>query len=209
MKFGTTVLAAVAAGGLVAACNIAVDSPLGVHATTQTVLPGKPVTGRVVNPDGKVTVALQNFVTHEITTCIYKTGKKTFSCPTSTDAEGLYVVGVTDTAHPDDGTAKARVAVTAIDDYLPQVSVQDKAKPGQDVSVALLMWGADRTVTVKVLDKAGKTVFSGKVTTAKAGDARTTVPGLKAGTYSLVVNDRLWTIGGDNSDSQLTLTVAD
>ncbi len=208
MRFGKTVATVVVASGLVAACNLAVDSRLDVRTATQFVKPGDDITGHVINPDGKIVVALQNFVTHELTTCIYKSGKKTFTCPTSTDAEGLYVVGVTDSSQPDSGTQKARVAVTAIDDYAPQVSVQEKAAAGEDVAVSLLMWGADRTVTVKVLDKDKTTVFSGKTTTESDGSGKVVVPGLKQGSYALEVADRLWTIGGPASDTRLALSVS-
>ncbi|MEO6473405.1 MAG: hypothetical protein ABIR57_15435 [Aeromicrobium sp.] len=207
MKFAATVVTLAISGGLVAACNVAVDSPLGVRALQQTVKPGESVTGKVINPDGKITVGLQNFVTHEITTCIYSGGKKKFTCPTSTDAEGLYVVGVTDTAHPDDGTKKAPVAVTVIDDYAPQVSVQDKATEGEAVTVSLLMWGARRGVTVKVFQKGDKPLISRRVQTGGDGTGKTTLTGLKAGDYVLTISDGLWTIGRDSLDSKLLLTV--
>lgn len=208
MKFGKTVASVVAAGGLVAACAITVDHPLEVSATSRFVKPGDAIRGQVINPSGKITVALRNAVTHEITTCSYSSGKKTFSCPTSTDAEGLYVVGVTDAGQPKAGTKKARIAVTALGDYAPQVSVQDKAKPGDDVSVALLMWGSERAVTVTVHDKAGTEVFTGKTLTAKDGSGSVTLSGLKSGSYSLQVADRLWTAGVADAGPALHLTVS-
>lgn len=207
MKYGRMMACAAVTGSLVAACNLAVSTPLGVTAATQVVRPGGNVTGRVINPDGKITVALQNLVTHEITTCIYAEGQRTFACPTSTDAEGLYVVGVIDASHPKDGTKKVRVAVTAIENYAPHVSVQNNAKPGQAVAVALLMWGADRTVTVTVFDKSGAKVFTGQTRTQQDGSGTVTVAGLKSGTYTLQAADRLWTVGTPDSGAHPVLTV--
>lgn len=208
MKLGKPVTALVVASGLFAACNMAVHSPLDVRPATQFVQPGHAITGRVVNPDGKITVALQNYVTHERSTCSYDSDKKKFSCPTSTDAEGLYVVGVTDVGQPKEGTKKARVAVTTLDGYAPKVSVQEKAKAGKDVTVSLLMWGADRTVTVTVLDTKRETVFTGMTKTANDGGGQVNVKGLKPGGYSLEVADRLWNVGGPGSGTRLVLTVS-
>lgn len=209
MKIGKPLAAIVLISGLAAACNIAVDKPLGVSPDAQFVAPGDTIKGRVINPGGAVSVALQNSVTNEQTTCTYSSGKKTFACPTSTDAEGLYVVGVTDAGHPDDGTKKARIAVTGLSNYSPQVSVQDKAKRGEDVAVSLLTWGAERTVTVNVLDKSGATVFTGKTRTARDGGGKVTVKGLSAGSYTLQVADRLWTAGVADAGPELRLTVSD
>ncbi len=208
MKFGKPAAAIVATSGLVAACALAVDGPLGVSPDVRFVKPGDAIKGSVTNPDGKVAVALQNAVTHELTTCIYRSSKKTFTCPTSTDAEGLYVVGVTDAGHPKDGTKKARIAVTGINDYSPQVSVQEKAKVDEDVVVSLLMWGADRTVTVTVTNDNGAEVFTGRTRTAKDGGGKVTVSGLEAGSYTLQVADRLWTAGIADAGPKLRLTVS-
>lgn len=208
MKFGKPVAALVLTSGLVAACAISTNSSLDVQPEARFFAPGDTIKGSVVDPSGKITVALENYTTHELTTCTYSSGKKKFACPTSTDAEGIYVVGVTDARQPDRGTQKARVAVTGIEDYAPQVSVQEKAKPGEEVVVSLLMWGATRGVTVRVLDKAGSTIFTGKTTTAKDGGGKVAVKGLSAGSYTLHVADRLWTFGVPDSGKKILLAVA-
>lgn len=202
------VAAIVAIAGLIAACAAAASGDLGVRTTALSVKPGAAITGTVANPSGKVAVALQDYATHELLTCTYRSGKKSFSCPTPVNQQGLYVIGVTDTGHTGQGTVKIPVAVTTISGYAPEVSVQNRAKPGQDVVVSLLMWGAKRGVTVKVLDEGGTMVLSRRAVTDTEGKVSTTLSDLKAGSYRIVASDNLWTVGGAFG-KKVTLTVAD
>lgn len=208
MLLGKTVAAIFAAGTLVAACSLATGSDLDIQASTQTVGPGQLITGKVINPSGKIVVAMQDFATHEILTCNYHSSKKTFSCPTPTNQQGLFVVGATDTGHSEQQTAKVPVAVTAIRDYAPQVSVQSKAKAGQDVVVSLLMWGPRRGVTVRVFDTSHSEVLKQRVTTDASGKASAALSDLAAGSYQLEVSDSLWTVGG-MFGPKVSLSVAD
>lgn len=197
MLLGKTVAAIFATGTLMAACSLATGSDLDIQASTQTVGPGQAITGKVLNPSGKIVVAMQDFATHEILTCNYRSNKKTFSCPTPANQQGLFVIGATDTGQRKQKTAKVPVAVTAIRDYAPQVSVQSKAKAGQDVVVSLLMWGPRRGVTVKVFDASHNEVINRRVTTDGSGKASAALADLAAGDYRLEVSDSLWTVGGE------------
>ncbi len=196
LLLGKTVASIFATGTLVAACALAAGSELDIRPSTQTVDPGQSITGKIINPSGKVAVALQDSVTHEILTCNYHSNAKTFSCPTPANQQGLFVVGVTDSGHSNQKTVKVPVAVTAIQDYAPQVSVQNKAKVGQDVVVSLLRWGARRGVTLKVFDAAHQEVMNRRATTDASGKASTALSDLAAGDYRLEVSDSLWTVGG-------------
>lgn len=197
MLLGKTFAAIFATGTLMAACSIATGSDLDIQASTQTVDPGQAITGKVINPSGKVVVAMQDSVTREILTCNYRSKNKTFSCPTPVNQQGLFVIGATDTGQPKQKTAKVPVAVTAIQNYAPQVSVQNKSNAGQDVVVSLLMWGARRGVTVKVFDASHSEVVKRRVMTDSSGKASAALADLAAGDYQLEVSDSLWTVGGE------------
>src|SRR4051794_38298959 len=45
----------------VSGCDLATDTPLGVTSTTRAVAPGDPITGKVIYPDGKITVSVAPF----------------------------------------------------------------------------------------------------------------------------------------------------
>ena len=113
---------AVAAGGFaVSGCDFATDTPLSVTSTTRAVAPGDPITGKVIYPDGKITVTIAPFASarnaklHRTAgekSCEYHRFSKKYSCPTTDLEQGLYIVQVTDAAQPGEGTAEAQVAVT-------------------------------------------------------------------------------------------------
>jgi hypothetical protein len=113
---------AVAAGTItVSGCDFATDTPLSVTSTTRAVVLGDPITGKVIYPDGKITVTIAPFASprnaerHRTAgekACDYHRSSTTYSCRTTGLEQGLYIVQVTDAAQPGEGTAEAQVAVT-------------------------------------------------------------------------------------------------
>jgi hypothetical protein len=45
----------------VSGCDFAIDTPLSVTSTTRAVAPGDPIAGKVIYPDGKITVTIAPF----------------------------------------------------------------------------------------------------------------------------------------------------
>src|SRR4051812_15736811 len=60
----------------VSGCNVATDTPLGVTSTTRAVAPGDPVTGKVIYPDGKITVTIAPFASPRNTSLHRTAGEK-------------------------------------------------------------------------------------------------------------------------------------
>lgn len=208
----------VAVAGLslaLSACDFAVDTPLGVRAAQRAVAPGQPITGTVIYPDGKMTVTLapaplaagsaseQVAPTDEHRTegeqpCSYRSRKHTFRCSTTGLAEGRYVVQVTDSAQPGEGTAKDFVAVTSIADYDARVRLRDRDyTPDEDVSIPLTGWGAGRRIEVEVRTEEGRTITAERLTADASGRASIRLGRLPEGSYDLAVSDGLTSLGTD------------
>ncbi len=168
---------AVAAGTItVSGCDFATDTPLSVTSTTRAVAPGDPITGKVIYPDGKITVTIAPFASPRNTklhrtagekACEYHRFSKKYSCPTTDLEQGLYLVQVTDAAQPGEGTAEAQVAVTdAVTEaggYDPHIVISNadgEAKAGP-ATLKLTGWRPGVAVQMRMIDENNKTVFTG------------------------------------------------
>lgn len=200
---------AVAAGTFtVSGCDFATDTPLSVTSTTRAVAPGDPIAGKVIYPDGKITVTIAPFAsprnaklhrTEGEKACEYHRFSKKYSCPTTGLAQGLYVVQVTDAGQPGEGTAQAQVAITDFAGYNPQITAGDgseEAKAGP-VTLKLTGWKPGVAVRMRMIDENDKTVFTGTAVPDAHGAATVTTPPLRVGHHNLDATDGLWKISGD------------
>jgi hypothetical protein len=206
---------AVAVAGLtitVSGCDFATDTPLSVTSTTRAVAPGDPITGKVIYPDGRITVTLAPFAsprntklhrTAEENACEYHRSSKKYSCPTTDLEQGLYIVQVTDAAQPGEGTAEAQVAITdAVTEaagYDPQIVISNadgEAKAGP-ATLKLTGWRPGVAVQMRMIDENNKTVFTGEAVPDKHGAATVRTPFLEVGHYNLSATDGLWKFSGD------------
>lgn len=204
---------AVAAGTFtVSGCDFATDTPLSVTSTTRAVAPGDPIAGKVIYPDGKITVTIAPFASprnaklHRTAgekACEYHRFSKKYSCPTTDLEQGLYIVQVTDAAQPGEGTAEAQVAVTdAVTEaggYNPHIvisNVDGEAKAGP-ATLKLTGWRPGVAVQMWMIDENDKKVFTGTAVPDKDGAATVRTPFLEVGHYNLSATDGLWKFSGD------------
>lgn len=204
---------AVAAGTItVSGCDFATDTPLSVTSTTRAVALGDPITGKVIYPDGKITVTIAPFASPRNTelhrtagekTCDYHRFSKKYSCPTADLEQGLYIVEVTDAAQPGEGTAEAQVAVTdAVTEaggYNPHIVISNadgEAKAGP-ATLKLTGWRPGVAVQMRMIDENNRTVFTGAAVPDKHGAATVRTPFLKVGHYNVSATDGLWKFSGD------------
>ncbi len=195
-------------------CEFATDTPLGVTSDQRAVAPAGPVEGRIINPDGKMTVtiapsALPTENGHrslDERPCDYRSSSRRFSCPTEASWQGLYVVQVTDAAQPGEGTALAQVALTDVPGYDPQIKIGDgtgEAEPGP-VLLRLSGWQPGRAVTVRLLDEDLRPLLDKQVRPDAQGDAELRTPALSRGFHDLEATDGLWKIGGEEGVANRT-----
>jgi hypothetical protein len=196
----------------VSGCDFATDTPLSVTSTARAVAPGDPITGKVIYPDGKITVTIAPFASPRNTklhrtggekACEYHRFSKKYSCPTAHLERGLYIVQVTDAAQAGEGTAEAQVAVTdAVTEaggYDPHILIGNaggEAKAGP-ATLKLTGWRPGVAVRVRLIDANNKTVFTGAAVPGKHGAATVRTPFLKVGHYDLSATDGLWRFSGD------------
>ncbi len=204
---------AVVAGTItVSGCDFATDTPLSVTSATRAVAPGDPITGKVIYPDGKITVTIAPFAsprntklhrTAAETACEYDQFSKKYSCPTTDLEQGLYIVQVTDAAQPGEGTAEAQVAltdaVTEAGGYNPHIVISNaegEAKAGP-ATLKLTGWRPGVAVQMTMIDENDKTVFTGAAVPDGDGAATVQTPFLQIGHYNLSATDGLWKFSGD------------
>ena len=200
---------ALAAGSLtVAGCDFATDTPLSVTSTTRAVAPGEPITGKVIYPDGKITVTIAPFASprnaalHRTAgerACEYHRFTKKYSCPTTDLEQGLYIVQVTDAGQPGEGTAEAQVAVTDADGYDPHIVISNadgEAEAGP-ATLTLTGWRPGVAVRMRMIDENDTTVFTGTAVPDEDGAASVRTPFLGVGHYDLSATDGLWRFSGD------------
>ena len=196
----------------VSGCDFATDTPLSVTSTTRAVAPGDPITGKVIYPDGKITVTIAPFASprnakqHRTVgeeACEYHRFSKKYTCPTADLEQGLYLVQVTDAGQPGEGTAQAQVAVTdAVNEtggYNPHIvitNVDGEAKAGP-ATLKLTGWRPGVPVPMQMIDENNKTVFTGTAVPDMHGAATVRTPFLKVGHYNLSATDGLWRFSGD------------
>jgi hypothetical protein len=195
-----------------AGCDFATDTPLSVTSTTRAVAPGDPITGKVVYPDGKITVTVAPFSsprnsklhrTADEKACTYHRSAKSYSCPTTDLAQGLYIVQVTDAAQPGEGTAEAQVAVTdavsqagGYDPHIVLSNADGEAKAGP-ATLKLTGWRPGVAVRMRMVDENDKTVFTGTAVPDEHGAATVRTRFLDVGHYDLSATDGLWRFNGD------------
>lgn len=203
---------AVAAGTFtVAGCDFATDTPLSVTSTTRAVAPGDPIAGKVIYPDGKITVTIAPFGSprdaklHRTAgekACEYDRFSNNYSCPTTELEQGLYIVQVTDAAQPGEGTAEAQVAVTdAVTEaggYNPHIVISNdgEAKAGP-ATLKLTGWRPGVAVQMWMIDENDNNVFTGTAVPDEYGAATVRTSFLKVGHYNLSATDGLWKFSGD------------
>jgi len=204
---------AVAVGTItVSGCDFAIDTPLSVTSATRAVAPGEPIVGKVIYPDGKITVTIAPFASprnaklHRTAgekACEYHRFSKKYSCPTTDLEQGLYIVQVTDAGQPGEGTAEAQVAVTdAVTEaggYNPDIVLSNadgEAKAGP-ATLKLTGWRPGVTVRMRMIDENNKTVFTGAAVPDEHGAASVRTPFLEVGHYNLSATDGLWKFSGD------------
>jgi len=204
---------AVAAGTItVSGCDFPIDTPLSLTSATRAVAPGDPITGKVIYPDGHITVTIAPFASPRNTElhrtagekgCEYHRLSKKYSCPTTDLEQGLYIVQVTDAAQPGEGTAEAQVAVTdAVNEaggYNPQIVISNadgEAEAGP-ATLTLTGWRPAVAVRMRMIDENNKTVFTGTAVPDTRGAATVRTPFLKVGHYNLSATDGLWKFSGD------------
>ena len=162
---------------LVTGCGFAVDTPLGTADLPVAVAPGEEVTGRVVHPDGDITVTIgpaqrglrQDERVEAALPCAYDDEQLT--CTTDTLAEGVHAVQVSDAAQPGELVQTAYVVVG-------------------DAG-----WGAEQELRVRVLLR-GEVVQRRRLTTDAAGTAAVEVGRAGREAYEVRVRDGLWGAGG-------------
>ena len=204
---------AVAVGTItVSGCDVATDTPLGVTSATRAVVPGHPITGKVVYPDGRITVTIAPFTSPVDATrhrtageraCSYHRSSATYACPTTGLSQGLYIVQVTDAAQPGEGTAEAQVAVTDAvtgpGGYDPRIVIGNadgRVKAGP-ATLSLTGWRPGVAVRMRMVDENGTTVFTGAAVPDVHGAATVRTPSLEVGHYDLSATDGLWRFSGD------------
>lgn len=192
----------------VSGCDFATDTPLSVTSATRAVAPGDPITGKVIYPDGRITVTIAPFASprnaqlHRTAgerACEYHRFSKTYSCPTTDLAEGLYLVQVTDAGQPGEGTAEAQVAVTEAGGYDPHVvisNVDGEAEVGP-ATLELTGWRPGVVVRMRMVDENDEVVFAGTAVPDEDGAASVRTPSLGVGHYNLSATDGLWRFSGD------------
>lgn len=183
------------------------DTPLGVTTTAHVFVPGEPVTGDVIYPDGRMTVTISaQSVPHVdgkhsvgATRCAYRSSKQTFSCPTNDLPHGLYLVQVTDGAQPGEGTALAQVAIAPFRAYDPTIRRVDEAADahaGEPVRLRLSGWRPRVPVTVSLVYDYTTKLDSAVLVPRSDGTVEWTTKRLRAGYYTIDADDGLWKIGG-------------
>ena len=196
----------------VSGCDLATDTPLGVTSATRAVAPGDPITGKVIYPDGRITVTIAPFASprnaklHRTAgeqACEYHRFSTKYSCPTTDLDEGLYLVQVTDAAQPGEGTAEAQVAVTGAvteaSGYSPDVVITNadgEAEAGP-ATLKLTGWRPGVAVRMTMIDENNQTVFTGTAVPDAHGAATVRTPTLGVGHYNLSATDGLWRFSGD------------
>jgi hypothetical protein len=205
---GSLALVFLAAAVLSGCTGFATDTPLGVTTTAKVFAPGQPVTGDVVNPDGKMTVTISAHGTPYVegkhskgaTQCDYHSWKKKFSCPTKELPQGLYLVQVTDGDQPGEGTALNQVAVAPFKGYNPKMRLADTAtdpKTGEPLRVLLTGWRPKVPVKVTLIYDGGAAWDAATVSPGADGKFVWTTKALRAGYYTIEADDGLWKIGGE------------
>lgn len=188
---------------LLVGCGLAVDTPLGIAETPASVTPGEPVTGRVVNPDGDITVTIAaagDVVDRyerpgSASACAYD--DEQLACPTLGVPEGVHAIQVSDAAVPSELVRTAYVAVTDRPDYDPAVTTEPEAPPaGLPFLVVLTGWGPEQDLVVRVT-QAGRPVERARLTTDGRGRAELEVPPADDAVHVVLVRDGLW--GADGS----------
>ena len=179
-------------------CDFAVDTPLGVEEVPIAVAPGEEVTGRVVYPDGDITVTIgpaqrglpQDERVEDTTPCEYD--DELLACPTSELTEGVHAVQVTDAAQPGELVKTAYVAVSSRPGYDPAVtSAPEYPTDGEMFDARLTGWGADQQLRVRVLRR-GKVLQRVRVTTDATGTAAVEIGRAGPAAYEVTVRDGLW-----------------
>lgn len=187
---------------LVTGCGFAVDTPLGTADLPVAVAPGEEVTGRVVHPDGDITVTIgpaqrglrQDERVEAALPCAYDDEQLT--CTTDTLAEGVHAVQVSDAAQPGELVQTAYVAVSSRPDYEPAVdSTPANPADGEMFDARLTGWGAEQELRVRVLLR-GEVVQRRRLTTDAAGTAAVEVGRAGREAYEVRVRDGLWGAGG-------------
>lgn len=183
---------------LATGCGFAVDTPLGVEDVSSAVAPGEEVTGRVVYPDGDITVTIgpaqrglaQDERVEDTTPCEYDDER--LSCPTSGLAEGVHAVQVSDAAQPGEQVKTAFVAVSSRPGYDPAItSTPEYPTDGEMFDARLTGWGADQQLRVRVLRR-GKVLQRVRVTTDASGTAAVEIGKAGPAAYEVRVRDGLW-----------------
>lgn len=192
-----------------AGCEFATDTPLGVSTRSPSVAPGHDISGKVVYPDGTITVTLapsnapvtDMHRTRGEAPCDYQRSTATFVCSTTGLPQGLYVVQVTDAKQPGEGTALAQVAITVTSGYAPRITAADGSgeTTAGPTTLKLSGWTRQGAVRVTLLDENDRTVFTVSTVPDARGTATLRTPALKPGSYSVEATDGLWKIGGDES----------
>lgn len=179
-------------------CGFAVDTPLGVEDVPPAVAPGEDVTGRVVHPDGDITVTIgpaekglrQDERVEGAVPCEYHDERLT--CLTTGLTEGVHAVQVSDAAQPGELVQTAYVAVSARPGYDPAVtSAPEYPTDGEMFDARLTGWGPDQELRVRVLRR-GKVLQRVRVTTDAAGTAAIEIGRAGPAAYEVRVRDGLW-----------------
>ena len=184
------------------------DTPLGFTTTARVFAPGQPVTGDVVNPDGKMTVTISaQSIPHVegkhslgAKPCAYRSWKKAFSCTTTDLPQGLYTVQVTDGAQPGEGTALGQVAIAPFKGYDPKIARLDEdtdPKVGEPTQLLLTGWRPKVTVKVSLVYDGGAALDAALISPDANGTFTWTTKPLRAGYYAIDADDGLWKIGGE------------
>ncbi len=190
----TTLLALAPATG----CGFAVDTPLGVEDVPAAVAPGEPVTGRVIYPDGDITVTIgpaqrglaQDARVEGAVPCEY--ADERLSCPTDGLTEGVHAVQVTDAAQPGELVQTAYVAVSSRPGYDPEVTSAPVHPAAREVFDARLTgWGAGQELRLRVLHR-GRVVQRLRVTTDGSGTAAVEVGRAGPAAYEVRGRDGIW-----------------
>jgi hypothetical protein len=125
------------------------DTALEVTAAEIGFRPGAPVVGRVLHPEGAITVTLapapidprrplrrgyskQESTARDVVRCEYVATTRRYSCPTEGLAQGRYVVQVTDAGMPSEGTVSTAVALHEAPGYNPAAGLVPYEVPGEE-----------------------------------------------------------------------------
>lgn len=177
------------------ACDIITE--LEAVGDQRAVTPGDPITGRVLDPSGTITVTLtpaslprpeEGANSAGATGCDYDDEK--YSCPTDGLPLGTYRVEVTDSDFASEGTKMVTVVVSDVDGYDPEVAA-DATDPR---ILHLTGWQPGRKVRVSLTGYDSTTPDAHLVGTPDAdGNLDLRVPGtLAAGEYGVAAADGVW-----------------